>query len=289
MSGLALGLVLTSAFLHATWNLAAKKVGGGLAFVFLLNLCSNFIYAPVALAVFFTQDAHIPREGIVFIVGNAIVHIFYFLLLSYGYRIGDLSLVYPLARGTGPMFSTLVAVILLGERPTLLAIIGITAIGIGVVIFSGGLRIFRSKDSHGAVTFALLTGLIISAYTIWDKIAVGVLDIHPLLYDWSGGMVRSGLLIMVINFSSISWADVKKEWRLHYQEALIVGILSPLAYILVLAALTFSPVSYIAPAREISILIGAVMGARLLAEGEVPRRLFAASVMVCGLIALALG
>ncbi len=289
MSALAFGLVLTSAFLHATWNLAAKKVSGGVAFVFLLNLCANVIYAPVALIVFLTQDTHIPPEGLIFIVGNATIHIFYFLLLSYGYRIGDLSLVYPLARGTGPMFSTLAAIVLLDERPTPLAIAGIAAIGIGVIIFSGGLRIFRNPDSHSAVSFALLTGLIISFYTIWDKYAVGVLDIHPLVYDWSGGMVRTGLMMVYLQFSHITWADIQKEWQMHHREALTVGILSPLAYILVLAALTFSPVSYIAPAREISILIGAAMGARLLSEGDVQRRLVAASVMVCGLVALALG
>ena len=78
-------------------------------------------------------------------------------------------------------------------------------------------------------------------------------------------------------------------WREHKIEALGVAVLSPLSYILVLTALVFTPVSYVAPAREISILIGAAMGARLLAEGNARRRLAAASVMVLGIVALALG
>lgn len=289
MSGVALGLVLISAFFHATWNLAAKKVGGGVAFVFLLTVFSNLLYAPIALITLAKHQTYLTPTALLFITGNATIHIFYFLLLSYGYRIGDLSLVYPLARGTGPMFSTLAAIILLGETPTPLALAGIGAIGVGVIIFSGGWQAIRQVEGRGAILFALLTGLIISVYTIWDKYAVGVLDIHPIVYDWSGGLLRSFLLASYISISGIGWAEVQREWNTHRWEALLVGILSPLAYILILAALTFSPVSYIAPAREISILIGAAMGAKLLSEGDIPRRLAAASVMVCGLIALAVG
>lgn len=290
MSGLALGLVLISAFLHATWNLAAKKVGGGVAFIFLITVVSNVIYAPVAVATLLNNHDFLTPKAFIFILGTAIIHIFYFLLLSYGYRIGDLSLVYPLARGTGPMFSTMAAIVLLGERPTPLALAGIAAIGVGVVIFSGGVQALRKSESHAAILFALLTGIIISIYTIWDKYAVGVLDIHPIVYDWSSSVLRTILLAIYIHFfSGVGWAEVQREWQTHKRESLTVAILSPLAYMLVLTALTFSPVSYIAPAREISILIGAAMGARLLSEGNVQRRLAAASVMVCGLVALAFG
>ena len=84
-------------------------------------------------------------------------------------------------------------------------------------------------------------------------------------------------------------AEAAAVWREHWRAVLGIAILSPLAYILVLTALATTPVSYIAPAREISILIAAILGARLLAEGDTTRRLTAASTMVLGVVALALG
>jgi len=289
MSILALILVLTSAFLHAFWNLAAKRAGRGAVFIFLLTSLSNIVYAPLALALIARGEVDFTPMMFVFIIGNSFLHISYFLLLSYGYKLGDLSLVYPLARGTGPMFSTLAAVILFHERPSLLATAGIICIGIGVMIFSGGIKLLRDTENRAALIFALATGLIIATYTIWDKYAVSHLEIHPLVYDWSGSMFRMLFLGIYLQTLGLGWDSVRQEWRAYKREALIVAILSPLAYILVLTALTFSPVSYIAPAREVSILIGAAMGARLLSEGDQTRRLTAASIIVIGLIALALG
>jgi len=137
-----------------------------------------------------------------------------------------------------------------------------------------------------AVAYALLTGVTIAAYTLWDKRAVSVLLIPPIVYEWGANVFRA---IILTPQALTSWAEVRAEWTTNRTAALAVASLSPLAYMLVLTALAISPVSYVAPAREIGILFGVVMGARSLAEADIGRRSIAAVLMVGGVIALALG
>lgn len=286
MTSFALLLVLTAAVIHATWNLLAKRAGGGVAFVWLFTTLAAIIYTPLAIAFISFQQPEIGTTELGFILGSAIIHLGYFILLQQGYRTGDLSLVYPLARGTGPMLATLTAIIFLGERPTAIALVGIVLIAVGVLLLTGNPRQLKHTNALRSIGYALLTGILIATYTIWDKHAVSHLLIPPLLYDWSVNVSRAGLLLPIARHQ---WSEVRREWQTHRLEAVGIALLSPLSYILVLIALVFSPVSYIAPAREISILIGAVMGSHLLAEGEVRSRLTAASAMVIGVVMLAVG
>jgi drug/metabolite transporter (DMT)-like permease len=283
---LALGLVLVSAVAHATWNFYAKRAEGGPAFVWLFDVVSTLLYAPLALVVVLRPHQELTPIGYVFIVGSAILHLAYFLMLQQGYRIGDLSLVYPLARGTGPMLSASAAIIFFGERPGPLAIAGAALIGVGTFVLAGGGGNLRQASARRAVIFALLTGGVIAAYTLWDKRAVSALGIPPLLLNWTMGLGRVGMLAP---YALRQRAKVAAIWQSYRREVLVVATLSPLSYILVLTALAFTPVSYVAPAREISILIGVLLGTRLLAEGHARQRLIAAGAMVLGVVGLALG
>jgi drug/metabolite transporter (DMT)-like permease len=98
-----------------------------------------------------------------------------------------------------------------------------------------------------------------------------------------------GVCLMLTPHALRRMETVRGVWRDHWREALGVAILAPASYILILTAMVFTPLSYVAPAREISILLGAILGARLLNERHTRRRLFAAGLMVVGVIALALG
>lgn len=286
MTNFALALVLLSAFTHATWNLLAKRAEGGAGFLWLISALSAVTYAPAALTFALVQRPRLGLVEITFIAGSAILHLAYFLLLTGGYRAGDLSVVYPLARGTGPLLSTLAAILFLGERPSHLALAGALLIGVGVFLLAGNPRSLYQAGALRAVAYALVTGVFIAAYTLWDKQAVSEVLIAPLLLDWSR---QIGIVLLLAPLALGRRNEVRKEWHSHRAEAFGVAVLSPLSYILVLVALTANPVSYVAPVREIGILIGAVMGARLLAEGDAPRRLAAAGLMVCGVLALALG
>lgn len=286
MTALALTLVLASAISHATWNLFAKRTGGGPAFVWLFDALAALLYAPLTIALIVRQGTPLGPAALFFIAGSAVLHLAYFLLLQQGYRVGDLSLVYPLARGTGPMLSTLAAMALFGERPTPLALAGAASIGVGVFVLTGGGGGRRDARARTAVIYALLTGAVIASYTLWDKRAVSTLAIPPLVLNWSLGL---GRLLLLAPYALRHSGQIGEEWQTHRREALVVAVLSPLSYILVLTALVFTPVSYVAPAREIGILIGVVLGTRFLAEGHAARRLLAAAAMVLGVVALAVG
>jgi drug/metabolite transporter (DMT)-like permease len=281
----ALILILAAAFVHASWNLLNKRASGHVTFTWLVAVLSAIFYTPVALAVIFVTHLEIGVVELGLMAGSAALHSAYFILLNQGYRIGDLSLVYPLARGTGPLLSTIAAILLLGERPSALAVAGALLIICGVVVITGSRKSLRGSVKT-AVLYAAVTGLFIAAYTLWDKQAVSRFAVPPLILDWGSNLGRT---IFLTSLPARYPRETRVEWREHRFEAIGVAVLAPLSYILVLTAMQFTPVSYVAPAREISILIGTAMGTRLLAEGDGPRRLIAASAMVLGVVALAIG
>jgi drug/metabolite transporter (DMT)-like permease len=286
MTALALGLVLASALFHATWNLLAKRAGGGAAFVWLSDLLALAIFLPLFLWALLASDTHIGPAQLLFMIVSGALHVTYFLTLLRGYRAGDLSLVYPLARGTGPVISTIGAILVFSERPTALALAGAGLIALGAFFLTGGPRALAAGNASVAAGFGLVTGLLIGAYTLWDKAGLTVGLLPPLVLYY-GSTVTRALILVPAMVSRKTF--IKSEWREHKLELLGVAVLGTMSYLLVLVALGFSPVSYVAPAREISILLGAVMGARLLAEGDVFRRLVASGAMVLGVVALAVG
>ncbi len=286
MTGFALILILLAAFCHAAWNYVSKKACGGTVFIWLFSAMSSLLYLPFVLWILLFNRPEFQLQHLAFILLSAVLHSVYFILLDKGYRIGDLSVIYPLARGTGPLLSTFTAILFLGEKPTPLALTGVLFIFIGILTITGNPLRASDSNSRKSLAFALLCGMTIAAYTVFDKIAVSMLLLPPIIMDWCTNLGRASLLTP---YALKNWSGVCGQWRIHKKEIFIVAILSPLAYILVLTAMVFSPVSYVAPAREISILIGTVMGAKLLSEGNYKTRLTGACSMLVGLTALALG
>jgi drug/metabolite transporter (DMT)-like permease len=194
--------------------------------------------------------------------------------------------VYPTARAAGPTLSVLAAMLILGERPGQWALLGGVLIVAGVVALvwePGG----PSRDrARASVAFGLLVGGIIGCYTLWDAYAVSALLIPPLLLDY---VATLGRLVMLSPHALRRRASISRIWREHHVAVLGVAILSPLSYILVLTALVFTPVSYVAPAREVSVLFAVLIGGQLLGEGRTGRRLLAALVMLAGIVVLATG
>lgn len=287
LTATAIGLLLAAAFSHAGWNLVAKRLSGydTVAFLWLVGVCSVVVYAGIAAAAVAVQRPRLGWAELGFIAGSAALHVGYFVLLQRGYRAGDLSLVYPLARGTGPMLSSVAAILLLGERPGPLGAAGIGLICVGVVVL--GLP-ERGMGSLTAVWFGLATGLFIAAYTVWDKYAISVLAIPPLFYNWAEGLCRAVALAPWALRGSRR-AVMYELWHRRRREILACSAMMPLSYVLVLIAMRVAPVTAVAPAREVSVLIGVALGGRLLAEGHVPRRLLAAAAVAGGAVAIAVG
>ena len=286
MTALALALVLTSAVMHATWNLLAKRVRAETPFLFLMYVVGAVAYAPFAIAVLVLARPELGLIAFAFVGMAVLMQTVYFATLTAGYRAGDLSLVYPLARATGPLLATVGAIAILGERPSLIAIGGGLAIVAGAVVLTGDPRSLRARGAAVAVGYALATGVVIALYTLWDKTAVSLLLIPPIVYDW---MTISGQALVV---APVAWrrrAEIAEVWATQRLTVIVVGIISRLSYLLMLTALAISPVSYVAPAREIGILFGTLLGVRVLAEGQGQRRAIGAGTMVAGIVLLALG
>jgi drug/metabolite transporter (DMT)-like permease len=293
VTALALGLVLASGFIHASWNFLLKKSGGGIGLITLASTLSLAIYAPIVAVALWIQGGY-PFQPLhlALMAGSGFIHMVYFLLLDRAYRGGgDLSIVYPLARATGPLLTVAVAILLLGERPGPTAIAGAVLVGASALLLTGNpLAWFRPSARAGggnAVGFALLTGCMIAVYTIWDKASVATFLIPPLLYDWGCNAFR--VVVMVPLAQRRAPGGMARAWAERRGTVLAIALLSPLSYIFVLTAMVFTPVSLVAPAREISILFAALMGAHLLREGDLARRAVAAVGMVLGIAGLALG
>lgn len=288
MTWFALALVLTSALIHAGWNFLLKKSGGGPGLITAACLLSLAAYAPVVAAAAWLQHYQFSPVHLALMCASGIVHTTYFLLLDRAYRSGgDLSIVYPLARATGPLLTILVAVLVLGERPGPTAIAGAVLVVASALLLTGNPFAWHKSQARQAVGFALLTGFTISLYTIFDKAAVAAWLIPPLVFDWGCNFVRSAALVP---FTQRRWPGaIGRAWREQRRTVVAIALLSPLSYIFVLTAMVFTPVSLVAPAREVSILFAALLGAHFLKEGDLPRRLVAAAGMALGIAGLVTG
>lgn len=284
MSTVALALILVSAGIHATWNLFAKRLPGGAEGTWLFTTISTVAFAPLVVVVVIWTGYRPDGRDWIFLLGTGVLQTLYFTVLRRGYASGDLSIVYPLARGTGPLAAIALAIVLIGERPGPLTIAGAATITAGTFLLATPFR--GAGDHHAAVRFGLAIGIIIGIYTAWDGYAVGTLAIPALVLIWCADVGRSLLLLPV----AVRRADaIRSAWNSHRLEITSIGILSTTSYLLVLLAMTIAPVSSIAPAREVSIVIGTVLGMIVLGEPVGPRRILASVVIAAGVVVVALG
>ncbi|HLX46935.1 MAG TPA: EamA family transporter [Streptosporangiaceae bacterium] len=295
MSPTAIALILIAALAHASWNLFSKQAAsaGAVCFLWLFFTMGAILYAPVTAVVLAVVHPRLSGLPTVFLAGTAVIHIGYALLLQNGYRLGDLSVVYPVGRGSGALLAAIGGLLLLGERPGPVSITGILLIVVGVTVIGLPGRshpVTPSPPSRPAaamgITFALLTGVTIAAYTLWDKYAVGSLHIPPVVEDWAATL---GVAIALAPIALRDRQRLATVWHSYRPQVLGAAVLSPLAYILVLTALRFTAVSVVAPSREVSVLFGVLLGGRLLGEGSLARRLIAAAAIVAGIITVAVG
>ncbi len=290
MSAAALALVLAGACCHAWWNIVAKKAGGGgLPFVWLSGLVSLAVTAPVA-AWSWWQGPPSPFGAWMWLaaLSSGAVHGVYSLTLQQGYKVGEFAVVYPVSRGSGPAISVLLAVAWLGERPGAWGTVGILLVLGGVFLSAGGPRILAGgppgANRRAGVAWGLATGACIAGYTVIDGWAVKTLGMAPLLFYQASLVFRAAL--------AAPWAlrqpgRLREQWRARPRAILAVGCLSPLAYGLVLTALQTTPLSYVAPVRETSMLIGALAGSRLLGEPLRPAQAAGAALILLGVAGLA--
>lgn len=280
MHPVAIVLVVSAAIAHAGWNLFAKRVPhGGALFVWLGAVCNVVVLLPI-VAVVVARDGLPGVSWLAFGV-SGLIHLGYFVLLQRGYRVGDLSVVYPLARGSGPLLSVVAAVWVLGERPGVFALVGAAAVIAGVFVI-GGLGIGGTRG----VGYGFATGALIATYTLWDAYAVTAFAVSPFVLMAGSSVVET---VSLAPYAYLRRQEVGKLAREHWPAVVAVGTLSPLAYVLVLFALRMAPVSLVAPARELSIVVGSLGAWLLLKEPNPLRRLAGAVIVLAGVAAIAVG
>lgn len=287
MEMLAVALVLISAVMHATWNMLARRSGDPYAFFFCFNAAAVLLWLPAAAPLYIRDD--IPATGYLLILISGCLQVAYFASLGAAYRRGALSLVYPIARGTGVGVVPLVALPLYGERPSSLAAAGILLILTGLALVGmHGYRVTRrglEDGAGGAALYAALTGLIIAGYSLIDK--RGVRDVNPLVYGY--GLILVAVLVQTPFILLRRRSDVIQEWRRNRVPAVIGGVLSLATYVLVLFALRTANVGVVVPLRETSIVFGVALGIIVLRERLARLQVAAATAIGIGALAIAIG
>ncbi|HWV77237.1 MAG TPA: EamA family transporter [Isoptericola sp.] len=289
MTPASIALVLTAAVLHAVWNVAAKRVtGDSRVFVWLYSTASAVLWVPVGLVILAREGW--PDLGALLLAGavSGVLHNLYGIALNTGYARADLGVVYPTARGTGPLLTMLVALVFLGEHVDAVNVVGglVVIAGVAVVASSGASGVDPSRGLAG-VRWGLATGAAIAAYTLWDGHAVTTLALDPVTYFACNAVWQSVTLTPILRDRGRR-AEAVRMSRRHVREIALVAVLSPLGYILVLVAMQTSPIALVAPARESSIVVGTLLAWWLFKEPRPAVKIVGSVVVVAGVALLAL-
>ncbi len=284
MSGIALGIVFASAFLHAGWNYLTKKSRRKIVFIWWFLLMTLVLFLPMFL--YSWPQTTISRVGWYCVAATALLHALYFWFLGGAYERGDLSLVYPLARGSGPMFVPFLAMGLIHEQLSLLGGFGIILIVFGIYVIH--LQSFSRQSflkpfmelQGGASLWALCTGMTIAAYSLVDKVGVGAVE--PPVYIYLMLVGTWLLLSPYVLAKERAW--MQEEWRINKGAILIVGFLSPFTYMMILFAMQLSKVSYVVAVREVSIVFSAFYGVAWLGEKHARQKLIGAVLIASGVV-----
>jgi len=282
MSAAALTLVLLSGFVHAIWNVFAKRSGHKAVFLWWCQWAAIAVFLPFALRELSTLQPVSPT-GWLLAAASVALHGVYVLLLAKTYTAGDLSQAYPIMRGTSPLLVPLLGVLLLQERLPWTGWCGVALIVGGIALTGDWRALFlgRRSAANRTLPLALAVGVMIAGYTVVDKIALAHL---PAITLNSFSNVGNLLALSTIALRSGAMA---KEWRLHWRTIVLGGLLAPGGYVLFLKALELAPVSHLAPMREIGTVFGALLGIFWLKESRGASRIAASAFITAGIVLLA--
>ena len=279
-------LVIISAFSHALWNYLAKDSQDKESFMFLLNLYSTAIFFPIFYILI--ADIKLPTNIVPFLLASGIAETVYFIALGKAYETGDLSIVYPLARSS-PLFVTIFASILIKETITAWGIIGIFMVLIGVyVLHLKSLRVkdirltFRTLYDKASIN-AIIAALGTTVYSISDKKGVTLTD--PLLYSFWLGPVITAMMGAVV-FHRKGFESLRKAAHGNNIRIIASGFLMKGGYLLVLIALSLAKVSYILSIRQLSVVVGTILGLKLLKEEQPKIRMLGSLIIFLGVYIL---
>ena len=295
-----IGLVAVSAVLHLAWNVRLKTAGDPLRAATIGMVAGSVAIVPLGFAVWWAQGrVALPPEGIVLGLASGVVEAAYFIFLAAAYRRGDLSVVYPLARGTAPLLAVIIGVGLLGERLGVAGSLGVIALLIGffwlqrpwralAVARTGGAGARRAA-ADSAILYALATGVMIATYSAIDR--VGTRQIDP--FPYAAILTVTCAVVLVAWVAFVAGGDLLRFGPAASRRAAVGGLLTLTAYMCILVALSVAPLSGVAPLRESATVFAAAWGAVRMGEAsgrsEATRRVGASVLIVGGALLLAVG
>ena len=279
MSPAALALVLAAAVIHAVWNAFAKRAGDPLAFLWAAGGLGTLLYLPGVAWVLWDQGVR--AAALPFVVATVLLHSAYFFTLGRAYHVGDLSVVYPIARGTGVALVPVLGLALFDERLAPMGVVGVALVVCGIFLLH---RRPKGPPARAPGTgWAFATGLIIASYSLVDK--AGVARLHPLAYI---GLIELGSCLVLLPAMRGRVKALRREWRSNRRAIALVAVISPGSYLLVLFAFQLSKAAYVVAGREMSIVLSALIGSLWMGEGALGRRLVGAAVVAAGVACVAL-
>ena len=300
MTPFIIGLVAVSAVLHLAWNVRLKTAGDPLRAATIGLLAASVGIVPVGIGVWWIEGRQpLPAEGIVLGLASGVVEAAYFILLAAAYRRGDLSVVYPVARGTAPLLAVVIGVGLLGERLGVAGSIGVVMLLVGFLVLQRPWRAIaaarasaagaRRAAADSAILFALATGVMIATYSAIDR--VGTRQIDPFPYAAILWVTGSVVLVAWIRF--VAGGELLRYGPVAARQAAVGGWLTLAAYLCILVALSVAPLSGVAPLRESATVFAAAWGSVRMGEAtdrsEAARRIGASVLIVGGALLLATG
>jgi len=273
MPTIAFLLILLAATFHATWNFATKKVSGDLAVIWNGLVLACLVFTPF---IFFLSPDQM-AFGAVYphIIASGVIHAVYFFALAKSYRYGEISTVYPIARGIGIAGTALAAPLLLQENISLFGAIGIISICVGVLLLG-----LKNGHQRRSITYAILVGLMIVSYSIIDKLAVGMS--HPLFYIYGYTVLYT--LLLIPSVMATKRHELLSTWQRKKKYSLIIGLGSVGTYLIILFAFQMAQVSYVVAARELAVAIGAFLGVTILKERVTIKKVIGIIVIVIGMM-----
>lgn len=267
-------LALAAAVLHASWNLWVKQSGDRWISLWGQMTAGGAICAVILMFTGWPNNlAWWP------VVASGVIHVVYIGTLARAYNIGDFSVTYPIARGTGALLAAIGGVLFLNDHLTALSVVGIVIAILGILLLAG-----RADSSH--VKAALLVSLTIGAYSVVDghgsRMTGG--NLYPLVL-----FIATGVSTTIAGIAMGRTRDMVSAMRSRAHLFALAGSASALTYWMVLIAMQQAPVGYVTALRESSVVIVALVGTRYLGEADMKRRVIAALIVVAGLAVLIAG
>jgi drug/metabolite transporter (DMT)-like permease len=273
-----IALVLGAAVLHATWNALTKRAQDPFAFLWLSMVIAASLLTPPAIALGVAQL----ERALVPLLASGAIHALYFVTLAAAYRRGDLSVVYPIARGLGVALVPLLASLAIGEDISLLGAIGIAIVALGIATTGLAARPPGGSPPRLAIALALATGVLIAGYSLVDRVGVRRIE-HPLPF-----LVATTWISVLLSAPLARRAALAAEWKANRARIAIASTMNLSGYLLVLFAFRLAPTAYVVAMREVSIAFAAAAGMMLLGEPRSPARAAGAALVVAGVAFVAL-